>query len=372
MPTPRLLIVGWINSPHVLSWAEAMLERGWDVHLTGEVVDGWDDAPPDGIGSVTPFPRLGPPGFAARRLIPRLSAIAERIEPTVVHAHWVTSFGWIAAKAGLRPLVVSAWGSDLLRAGPLVRHRNRAALRAADLVLADSRHLAAAAERLAPAARTEVVNWGIDLDRLSPATSAERAAVRAELGVGDAAVVLSTRDVKPLYNLPVLIGAFARLRAQMPDARLVLKHPQQRLPEELEAELARHGMQDAVLVRGRSSPEDLVRLYRAADVLVSIPDTDSSPRSVWEALACGCPVVVSDLPWAREFLTAGGVRVAVDEEAVARALAELLGDPARREEAGRAGRRLAETTMSRTTEMDRVDALYRTLAGGAARAPSYP
>ena len=76
MPAPRLLIVGWINSPHVLAWAEAMLARGWEVHLTGEVIGGFGEEPPDGIASVTPFPVLGPPGFAARRLIPRLRATA--------------------------------------------------------------------------------------------------------------------------------------------------------------------------------------------------------------------------------------------------------------------------------------------------------
>ena len=372
MPAPRLLIVGWINSPHVLAWAESMLARGWEVHLTGEVIGGFGDEPPDGIASVTPFPVLGPPGFAARRLIPRLRATAREVGPDVVHAHWLTSFGWIAAKARLRPLVVSAWGSDLLRAPSLVRHRNRTALRAADVVLADSRHLAGEALRIAPATRTEVVNWGVELDRFSPADEQERAAIRARLGLGDGPVVLSTRDVKPLYNLPVLIAAFARVRAAHPDARLVLKHPQPALPAELDAELDRHGVRDATLVQGRTDLDELVALYRAADVLVSIPDTDSSPRTVWEALACGCPVVVSDLPWARELLTDGGALTPVDEEAVATAIGALLDDGPARRAAAHAGRALVEARMDRAAEMDRVDALYRALAGGAGRAPSYP
>ena len=56
---------------------------------------------------------------------------------------------------------------------------------------------------------------------------------------------------------------------------------------------------------GNVPVERMPDVYRAADVVVSIPSSDSSPRSVWEALACGRPVVVSDLPWAREELAHG-------------------------------------------------------------------
>jgi glycosyltransferase involved in cell wall biosynthesis len=362
VPASRLLIVGWLNSPHVLAWADAMLERGWEVHLAGEQVDGWGDAVPAGLASVHPFPRLGPPGFAARRLVPRLAEIARATAPAVTHAHWVTSFGWIAARARLRPLVVSAWGSDLLRPPRLARHRNRVALRAADLVLADSRHLAGAARALTGSATpVEVVNWGIDLDRFTPADGDERAALRARAGIAGP-VVLSTRDLKPLYNIPVLLDAFARVRAAMPTATLVLKHPMQAVPAEITDEIGRLDLRDAVVTVGRTDLDELRRWYRVADAAVSIPDTDSSPRSVWEALACGCPVVVSDLPWAREGLTAGARRVQPDAGAVAGALLELLGDPTNARAAGAEGRRLVERRMDRRVEMDRVDALYRALA----------
>ncbi len=66
----------------------------------------------------------------------------------------------------------------------------------------------------------------------------------------------------------------------------------------------------------------MVDWYRAADVCVSIPSTDSGPLSVWEALACGCPCVVSDLPWARESVQPSGaaLTVLIDADAVAMAL----------------------------------------------------
>src|SRR4051794_15727510 len=219
----RLLLVGWLNSQHVVTWAEELLARGWEVHAAGEVIPDIAVELPPAVASVHPFPVLGPPGFAARRLIPRLRAIEAQVRPDVVHAHWVTSFGWIAARAGGRPLVVSAWGSDLLRAGPLLRPRNRAALRGADLVMADSAHLAGVARGIAPGTPVEVVNWGIDLGAFTPG---DGTGVRVAAGIPlDAPLVLHPRDLKPLYNVPVVLEAFARVRAERPDARLVLKHP---------------------------------------------------------------------------------------------------------------------------------------------------
>ena len=38
-------------------------------------------------------------------------------------------------------------------------------------------------------------------------------------------------------------------------------------------------------------------IYRDSDIVISIPNSDSSPRSVYEAMACGSNVIVSDLPW---------------------------------------------------------------------------
>ena len=74
--------------------------------------------------------------------------------------------------------------------------------------------------------------------------------------------------------------------------------------------------------------EQMAAYYQAADVCVSIPSSDSSPRSVWEAMACGCPVVVSDLPWVHELIEPGcdALTVPIDAGALALAIDRILGD----------------------------------------------
>src|ERR1700752_5495560 len=135
----RVPVAGWLNAPHVTAWGAMLVELDYEVALVGHQVAAWPSAePPEGLlvyeevelGS-TPLLRSYALGRDLRRVI-------ERIGPSLVHPHWLPGDWRLAARSRLRPLVSSAWGSDVLGAGALGRHRSRIAIRGADLVLADS------------------------------------------------------------------------------------------------------------------------------------------------------------------------------------------------------------------------------------------
>jgi glycosyltransferase involved in cell wall biosynthesis len=365
MSGERVLVAGWVNSPHVVTWGDALLELGYEVHLAGQLVERWPAAPgTERFASLSVLAPGSVPGIRDRRLGHALARVARTVRPDLVHAHWAPGYGWMAARAGLRPLITSAWGSDLLRASRRLEARSRRALRGSDLVLADSGELATAACRLAPGVRVELVQWGVDLDRFRP-DAAAREAARRRLGVDGGPVVLTTRALDPVYNTDVLLEAFRQLRRRLPAAQLVLKHPGAQLPDALATRVAEPELAGAVRVVGFVDEDRLADLYRAADAYVSIPSSDSSPRSVWEALACATPAVVSDLPWAREALRDGetALLVPVEADAVAAALARLLGDPEGAARLGRDGRALTVATMGREDQLRRISGLYRELLG---------
>jgi glycosyltransferase involved in cell wall biosynthesis len=106
-------------------------------------------------------------------------------------------------------------------------------------------------------------------------------------------------------------------------------------------------------------------VYRAADVVLSVPSTDSSPRSVWEALACGRSVVVSDLPWAQDELEDGrnALLTPLDATAVSNAIERALAD----EGLGREGRALAEAELDEKACTARIDEVYRSVVDGTRR-----
>ena len=88
------------------------------------------------------LPRFGKIGYLLK--VPRARRLIRSLEPDVVHAHHATSYGLLAAAAGVRPLVVTSHGSDVLRSGQkaLMRALLRRVLDSADVVTAPAEHVA--------------------------------------------------------------------------------------------------------------------------------------------------------------------------------------------------------------------------------------
>ena len=350
----RILMIGPVNSPHLEHLALEMSARGHLVQAGGASWGGGlapSSLPEAGIPvSVMTWPQV----LWLRRLI-------RRFRPDVVHANWMP-FAAAAVLAHARPLVAMAWGSDVYLAGRAEKLANRLAVARADLVLADSDALITGLVELgSDPARTSLLNWGVDLDSFRPVTTpGERAELRSRLGLRDAPVILSPRGLKALYNPTVVTEAFIRVLAAHPEAQLVVRHQGPEAPE-----LGPLAGDDRVTVVGRMSYDRVADYYRAADVCVSIPDTDSSPRSVWEAMACGCPCVLSDLPWTRELITPGAQALLVDvrTEAVATAITRLLDDRELADSVKRSALELVRANRDARREMDRLEAFYFTLAG---------
>lgn len=337
-------------------------DAGFEVHVAGREADDWPTTSGiRGTTSVTAVALPRVPGLRGRRLSRELAAIARDLQPDLVHAHWLPEFGWIAAREHLKPLVCSAWGSDVLAPSRLTAKRSALAIGASRVVLADSLALRSAILDLASRpVRVDVVRWGLDLSTFCPAP---RSAARSALGWDDAPTVLSTRQLKPVYNPELIVESFARVRAEVPDARLVLKHPDEIVPASLKRTIAAADLQSAVSIIGHVPPAELPLMYQAADVVVSVPSSDSSPRSAWEALACGTPLVVSDLEWARAELlpTSAAELVPLNPVALARTVSELLTDGDRAGALSRAARSLAEREVDQCARTRQVRTLYSDL-----------
>jgi len=279
------------------------------------------------------------------RLLADLRRVIRRLQPDVIHAGPIQSAAFLAALSGFHPLVSMSWGSDLLLdadRSAWMRWVTRFTLRRTTVLAADCRTvLEKAAQFGFPPQRVVLFPWGVDLARFQPGRAD---AFRARRGWQDAFVVLSLRTWEPLYGVDVVARGFARAARQNPRLRLLL------LGGGSQAGLIRsifeqEGVQEQVFFGGQVNGDDLPQYYQAADLYVSASHSDGSSVSLMEALASGLPVLVSDIPSNREWITPGRegwLFADGDDRALSEGILRAAGQPEGLKEMRLAARRLAE------------------------------
>ena len=198
------------------------------------------------------------------------------------------------------------------------------ALRGARAVIAVSRALADKARALgAGKDRVHLLYNGVDGARFRPG---DKAAARDALGLQpDARLVIYVGNLKESKGCLDLLEAFPAVLARHPQARLAFVGSGPAGPV-LERRARQLGVADCVQLAGARPHEELPTWMQAADLLALPSHNEGVPNVVLEAMACGLPVVASDVGGIPEVLPkhAGVLVPAHDQLALARALADSL------------------------------------------------
>ncbi len=314
----------------------------------------------------------------------RLRGVLARLRPDLLHAHYLQRYGWLGWACRFHPLVVTAWGGDLLEEQDgldamdgLLTPR---ALHAADAVTCWSQELAGRVRRYSPPPTPiEIIPFGTDLSCFRPDLDGEQTRRRLKLEPG-ARVIFSPRASLPNFNLDVAIRALARLRARGDLGELVLV-----LKDASYGEAACHaslcGLADSFGVAGHLrfdgalGQREMARLYSLAEVVISLASSDGMPSTYFEAMAAGCPVVAGDIASSREAAWNGVLMRRVDPRSVDQvtaALAEILGESTLREQARRSGPAVAAAHGDIRVQMRKQTRLYQRVLDAAEASPDSP
>jgi glycosyltransferase involved in cell wall biosynthesis len=225
-------------------------------------------------------------------------------QPQIIHAGPVQRVAYIAALAHVSPLLTMSWGSDLL----LEADQNPSWPRITRFTLKNSRWFAADCQTVVKKARSfgyqgpvSIFPWGVDLTHFKPGPVGT---LRRQLGWEEKHVFLSNRTMEPLYGVDIVARAFIRALQQNDDLRLLMYGKGSQQPQIREI-LKTAEDSGKVHYGGFVDLGSLPDVYHSADIYLSASHSDGSSVSLMEALACGKPALVSDIPSNQEWIETG-------------------------------------------------------------------
>ncbi|WP_405710398.1 glycosyltransferase [Streptomyces xanthophaeus] len=315
-----------------------------------------------------PGPALPAEVLGARRLV-------RRVRPDLLHAHSAKAglAGRLAVRGAL-PTVFQphAWSFDAVggATAALALRWERYGARWADRVLCVSEAERRAGETEGITARWSVVRNGVDLDHFRPGApdpDQDKAAARAALPLpegfpGEGPLTVCVGRLCPQKGQDVLLRAWPEVVGAVPGARLAL------VGDGPDTErLRRTAALSGTGVHFAGAAADIRPWLRAADLVVLPSRWEGMALAPLEAMACGRPVLVSDVSGARESLPPGQGRLCLvppeDPTALAKALGRLLTEPRLLAELGEQARQHARTDFDVRRTTDAVTGLYHELLG---------
>ena len=235
----------------------------------------------------------------------KISKLINKHNIDVVHAHNLY-YGYLASFLHEDiPVIFTPMGSDVIihaQNKMLYKWMAKKAFLRANVVTGDSKLVQSKGYKVGASRHNNfIIQNGVDTNIFYPRDMN----IREKYGVLDGEVLLfSPRAITPNYNIDVIIESLALMRNMGLNVKCMFSfafggeyyNHLERLVENLDLE-------DRVIWLGRLSYIEMADHYNGADIIISVPTSDSSPKSVYEAMFCRKPVVISDIEWSRELLS---------------------------------------------------------------------
>jgi len=295
--------------------------------------------------------------------------IIKKMKPDIVHAHFITQYGFFGAVSGNHPLVITAWGDDVLihpARSVFYRFMVRHVLSKADLITCDGENTEKAMIKLgADSSKIRRIYFGVDTKKFSPG-KADRNLFNSRFGPKDAKYVIFLRGFDPIYSAGTLIEAIPLVLAKMPRTKFLLAGGGDQL-ESIKQNVEGSGFKDAVYFLGWIPNDELPLYIATSDVYVSTSLSDSGiAASTAEAMACGIPAVSTECGDIRLWIEDGVNGYVIEKKnpvMLADRVVSLLKDDTLRKQFGAQCRDIIVSKQDYYTEMDKMDGIYTQLVG---------
>lgn len=314
-----------LSSPttiHTQRWVSALAERGVEIMLysfypCGEV-DYYAGFKNVYVKSFCKSREMkGIKGFFPIKLFTYYRALIKDIRnsiqifhPDIVHAHYLSDNGLFGALAGFHPFIVSAWGTDIYDYPRRAWSRAcviKYILKKADRVLSTSHVMAQELSKYTDKRQISVTPFGVDMRLFRRRVEKQQATNQFVFGI--------VKTLEHGYGIDTLIDAFALLCKRRPEKDLYLRIVGEGSElEKLQQRVVKLGISEKVVFEGKVAHHLLPEQIHSFDVFVALSRAESFGVAVVEAMAMGCPVIVSDAPGFTEIVKPGESGLMVERE----------------------------------------------------------
>ena len=331
----KILFIGSHRSNHSKKWVNNLVARGHDVMLV------YQNAPNDTSVEFDPRVRthmLRYGGYKSYFLnIPEVRRIYKDFSPDVVNVHYMSGYGMMAELAGLRPLVLNCYGSDIFVAPKNNRITYcliKKILKSADAVAATSKAMAAEAERIMgnPIKKVTVTPFGVDVNHFKK---------NENRSYSERPIIGIIKYLKPEYNIPLLIKAFAIAKEKSLVKPLLHIYGSGPLKDEFVSLCKQLNIYDDVIFFETIPNQEVPKALNTMDIFVNSSFVESFGVNIVEAMACELPVVATPCPGPKEVIDNGITGIVLkdwDENELAEELIKLVDNPTLLLQYGKAGR----------------------------------
>ena len=215
----KICYIGNADNIHMEKWVSWFVEKGHDVHFITDR--------PAKIEGVKIYPLNSGKRNSLINFIKKIrqaKKLVHKIKPDLLHAHNAFGYGTFGAFANYHPFVLSPWGSDILiesQKSLITKFLVKYALKKADLITCDGENTIEKMKEMGTdPKKIHRIYHGVDPEKFSPNKKDKK--LREKLGLVNSPVILSTRNLDPIYDIETLVKSIPTITKKFPETKFII------------------------------------------------------------------------------------------------------------------------------------------------------